>query len=213
MSEKKSQQEEDWNVLDDDILVKAHLQGDERAFQVLFKKYREMIGGLVFSIVKEESQVEDISQDVFLIIHRNLAKFRGQSALKTWIYRIAVNEALRFLNKSKRWVSLPDNDWERSRSHSTIVVFNQGESPERIMIDGERKVFVQEAIDALKPPHRVILTLFYLQDMDVKEISEILEIPEGSVKSRLFYARDALKKALKPLMGSVQLEAKGSHVL
>ena len=93
----------DWSTQDDNILVKAHLQGDKTAFEVLFKKYREMVARLVFSIVKEESQVEDTVQDVFVLLFRNLAKFRGQSALKTWIYRITVNEALRHINRAKRW--------------------------------------------------------------------------------------------------------------
>jgi len=213
MNEKQALEMQDWFSLDDDILVKAHLSGDERAFQVLFKKYREMVTRLVFSIQKSESLVEDTVQEVFLLIHRNLPKFRGQSALKTWIYRITVNEAIRHLNRSKRWVPLPEGESDPIPNTSSIVVINQGESPERIMIEGEQKSKVNEALKSLKDSHSVILTLFYLEDMNIKEISEILEIPEGSVKSRLFYAREALKNALEPVIDSINPELRESNAL
>ncbi len=213
MARVKSLDKADWSSLDDDILVKAHLKGDSRAFEVLFKKYREMVARLVFSVVKEESQVEDVVQDVFLLLHRNLAKFRGHSALKTWIYRITVNEALRNVTRSRRWVAMPEGDVDPSQLPSSIVVFNQGVSPERFMIDGERKAIIQEALGTLKSQHRIILNLYYLEDLSVQEIGEILEIPEGSVKSRLFYARESLRKALDPILGRIQPEMRGSHVL
>lgn len=203
----------DWSTLDDNILVKAHLKGDERAFQVLFKKYRTMVSRLVFSIVKEETHVEDIVQEVFLLAYRNLPKFRGQSALKTWIYRITVNEALRSLNRSRRWVPLSGKENEPGAVPSTIVFFNQGDSPERVLIEGEQKILIQEALGSLKAPHRVILILFYLEDMDVKEIARILDIPEGSVKSRLFYARESLKKTLQPLLGKIHTNTGETHVM
>jgi RNA polymerase sigma-70 factor (ECF subfamily) len=180
---------------------------------VLFEKYRNMVARLVFSILKDETQVEDSVQDVFLLLHRNLGKFRRQSALRTWIYRITVNEALRALNRAKRWVSMPEGDLEPNQIPSTIVVFNQGASPERVMVEGERRELIQRALETLKPQHRVVLTLYYLEDLNVQEISEVLDIPEGSVKSRLFYARESLKKALDPILGRINSEERGSHVL
>ena len=206
MAEAKNHSKTDWSSQDDNILVKAHLQGDGTAFQVLFKKYREMVARLVFSIVKEETQVDDTVQDVFVLLFRNLGKFRGQSALKTWIYRITVNEALRHVNRAKRWTALPDGDVEPSQIPSTIVVFNQGSSPERVMIDGEQREIIEKGLSTLKPQHRVILTLYYLEDLNVQEISNVLDIPEGSVKSRLFYARESLRKALEPILGRIQPE-------
>ena len=213
MARVKSLDHADWSSLDDDILVKAHLKGDARAFQVLFEKYRGMVARIVFSIVKEETRVEDTVQDVFLLLYRNLGKFRGQSALKTWIYRITVNEALRAVNRNKRWVALPEGDLEPSQVPSTIVVFNHGESPERVLVEGERRELIQRAMENLKQQHRVILTLYYLEDLSVQEIADVLEIPEGSVKSRLFYARDALKNALVPIMGRFETDERGTNVL
>lgn len=214
MASEKQREKTDWSNQDDTILVKAHLRGDKTAFEVLFKKYREMVGRLVFSILKDDSRVDDTVQDVFVLLFRNLSKFRGQSALKTWIYRITVNEALRQINRSKRWVQMPEGDVEPSQIPSAIVVFKHGASPERVLIEGEQRDIIQRGLSQLKPDHRVILTLYYLEDLSVQDLSSVLEIPEGSVKSRLFYARESLKKALGPIIGQMQSEDTGeSHVV
>ena len=214
MAETKRRDKTDWSSQDDNILVKAHLQGDKTAFEVLFKKYREMVSRLVFSIVKEESRVEDTVQDVFVLLFRNLSKFRGQSALKTWIYRITVNEALRQISRSKRWVQMPEGDVEPSQVPAAIVVFNHGTSPERVLIEGEQRELIQSGLRQLKADHRVILTLYYLEDLSVQELSKVLEIPEGSVKSRLYYARESLKNALAPILGRMDTEeTRDSHVV
>lgn len=204
----------DWSGLDDDILVKAFLSGDQTAFEVLFRKYRDMVGRLSYSIIKDDAAVDDIVQEVFLLAYRHLAKFRGQSAFKTWLYRITVNEAIRYSNKGKRWQPLPEFEVEPSQVPSTLVVMESGENPERILIDGQQKAMVHQALDTLKPQHRMILVLYYLEDQSVQEISEILKIPEGSVKSRLYYARDGLKEALAPILyGTDQRKPENSHVL
>jgi len=201
MARKKEQPEVDWFRLDDHILIKAHLKGDAVAFEVLFKKHREQVARLVYSIVKDEALTEDIVQDVFLLVYRNLPKFRGDAAFKTWVYRIAVNEAMRQMSKARRWSSLPQERAESLSLPPTILTFQEGDSPERVLIEGEQRHLIQEALDSLKANHRIILTLYYLEDLSVQEIAQVLDIPEGSVKSRLYYARDNLKKALEPLLG------------
>jgi RNA polymerase sigma-70 factor, ECF subfamily len=206
----------DWSSLDDDILIKAHLKGDPSAFEVLFKKYREQVARLVYSIAKNDGIVDDIVQEVFLLVYRHLAKFRQHAAFKTWLYRITVNEALRQLGRLKRWQPLPEGDLEPSRLPSSLVVFENGESPERVLIDGEQRRLVHRALDEIKPHHRTILVLYYLEDLSVQEIADVLEIPEGSVKSRLFYARDSLRKALDPILDRERMAGdarEGHHVL
>ncbi len=212
--ESKATEAVDWCSLDDDILIKAHLKGDPKAFEVLFKKYREQVARLVYSIVKHEALVQDIVQEVFLLVFRHLSKFRQHAAFKTWIYRITVNESLRQLERARRWQPLPDGDAERSKIPSTLVVFENGESPERVLIDGEQKALVHDALNSIRPHHRTILVLYYLEDLSVQEIAEVLEIPEGSVKSRLFYARDGLRKVLDPVLDrKPAADAKGVHAL
>ena len=212
--ESKSTEAVDWCSLDDDILIKAHLKGDPKAFEVLFKKYREQVARLVYSIVKHEALVQDIVQEVFLLVFRHLSKFRQHAAFKTWIYRITVNESLRQLERARRWQPLPDGDSERSKIPSTLIVVENGESPDRVLIDGEQKALVHDALNSIRPHHRTILVLYYLEDLSVQEIAEVLEIPEGSVKSRLFYARDGLRKVLDPVLDrKPAADAKGVHAL
>jgi len=204
----------DWQSLDDKVLVKAFLNGDARAFEVLFKKYKSHVARLVFSIIKSETLVDDIVQEVFLLVYRNLPKFRHESAFKTWLYRITVNETLRQAAKNRRWQPLPENDPEASSLTGTLVTYEGPESPERVLLQGERKERVQRALEKVKPNQKVILTLYYIEDMSVSEISEILQIPEGSVKSRLYYARDGLKKLLDPVFVAQEEEGeKEAHVL
>ncbi len=204
----------DWLGLDDDILIRTFLKGDETAFEVLFKKYRDQVARLVYSISKQESLVDDVVQEVFLLVYRHLPKFRQQAAFKTWIYRITFNETLRQLNKSKKWQPLPEGEMEPANVPSTLVIFESGDSPERVLIDGQKQAIVQNALKTIKPAHRAILILYYLEDLSVQEIGQILEIPEGSVKSRLYYARLNLKNALNPILGpDVPGEAMDTHVL
>lgn len=205
--------QQDWSTLDDHILIKAHLRGEATAFEVLFKKYRQMVSRLVYSVLKEESAVEDVVQEVFILIHRNLIKFRQDSALKTWIYRITVNEAVRHLNRRKRWQYMDEGQLENTVNTSTMVYLGPGESPERVLFESEQSQLVHRALDALKPNHRVILTLYYLEDLSVQEIASVLDIPEGSVKSRLYYARDGLKKVLDPILSGISHSDRGQHAI
>lgn len=214
MAKKETADKKDWYHLDDAILIKAHLKGNSEAFEVLFKKHSGNVAKLAYSIVKDASLVEDIVQDVFLLIHRYLPKFRGQASFKTWVYRITVNEAVRQANKAKRWVSIADRDIEEVVPPPTLMIFNHGPSPERVLLEGEQRRIVHDALVALKPHHRAILSLYYLEDLPIAQIAEILEIPEGSVKSRLFYARANLKKLLDPIVGGDRSEQdKASHGL
>ena len=203
----------DWQQLDDDILIKVFLQGDQSAFEVLFKKYQKQVARLVISIAKRESLVDDIVQEVFLLVYRHLHKFKGQSAFKTWIYRITVNETMRQLNKAKRWQPLPESGPDGLQSMPSLVVYDSGPTPERVLIDRQQKIVIREALSTLKPNHQVILTLYYLEDLPVQEIAQILDIPEGSVKSRLYYARDALKKALQSVLSTPERNLGGIHAL
>ena len=189
--------------MDDAHLIRGHLRGDTLAFEMLFRKYRDHVSHLVYSVLKDESLVDDIVQEVFISVYRNLHKFRGDAAFKTWLYRIVVNESLRQSGKARRYVPLPEGDEEASRVPTTLVVTEGKDNPERVMITGQKKAIIEEAMAALKPKHRLILTLYYLEDFSVGEIAETLEIPEGSVKSRLFYARDRLKTVLEPYISKL----------
>jgi RNA polymerase sigma-70 factor (ECF subfamily) len=198
--------------LDDHVLVKAHVSGDKSAFEVLFRKYRDVVHRLVFSIVRDETLAQDVVQEVFLLVYRHLHKFRQDSAFKTWVYRIGVNEAIRHLSRLKRWQPLSDMEIE-SASTTTLVVSTVGNSPERILMEKEQRERVGQAIAGMKAQQRLILNLYYLEELPVQEIAHILDIPEGSVKSRLFYAREDLKKVLEPIFHKDIAETRVRHVV
>ncbi|MDH4224123.1 MAG: sigma-70 family RNA polymerase sigma factor [Deltaproteobacteria bacterium] len=211
MSKNNPDQIQDWFALDDHILINAHLKGEAKAYEVLYKKHSPDISRLVYSIVKNNTLVEDIVQEVFLLVYRYLPRFRGQSSFKTWVYRIAVNEALRQMKRSRRWVTLPQEEMEALPLPPTLVGVKDGPTPERMVIEGEQKKMVRECMDQLPSAHRVILTLYYLEELPVHEIAEILDIPPGSVKSRLFYARKGLKDTLTPYLETRKPQGSANH--
>jgi len=197
--------------MDDGHLIQAHLRGDQLAFEMLFRKYREHVAKLVYSVLKDASLVDDIVQDVFISVYRHLPKFRGDSAFKTWLYRITVNESLRQISRRKRWQPMPENDQDGDTLPSTMVVYGSEDNPERVLIDGEQKKLIEKALDGLRPKHRMVLVLYYIEELTVGEIAEILEIPEGSVKSRLYYARMGLKDILEDTFSQKNGKASGKH--
>ena len=191
-----------WCSMDDEILIKAHLQGDKTAFEVLVKKHQEMVGRLAYSIMKTDQGVTDIVQEVFLSAFRGLNKFRGDAAFKTWLYKITVHETMRYLKKRKRWISFLDKESPPAHASEVAFIFVDSlrqNSPEYFVLDSQKKTLIQAAMSKLSDNHHIVLHLHYQEDLSVQEIAEILDIPVGSVKSRLHYARLHLKDLLSPL--------------
>ncbi len=204
----------DWYSMDDKILIKAHLQGDKTAFEVLVKKHQAAVGRLCYSIMKNDQGVPDVVQNVFLSVFRGLQKFRGDASFKTWLYKITVHETMRYLKKRKRWTSLIDKGVPLSNgSDVTFVVFDNNASPEHLVLNAQTKALIEEAMDKLSDNHRIVLHLHYQEDFSVQEIAEILDIPIGSVKSRLHYARIQLKELLVPFFESHSSEKGERHAL
>lgn len=186
----------------DEVLLKALWAGDDKAFQAFVEKYWQMVSRVALFIVKDSHHVEDLCQEIFLKAFQNIKKFRGDSALKSWLYRITINESLRFMRQNKPWGTKKELDSESSISN--ILVLGHEETPERILLHGEKRQQLYEALGTLKDHHKIILTLFYLEGVGIKDLADILNIPEGSVKSRLFYARESLKKAIQPVLQKVR---------
>lgn len=205
-----------WFAMDDDILIKAHLKGDKAAFEVLVKKHQESVGRLAYSIMKTDQGVADIVQEVFLAAFRGLSKFRGDAAFKTWLYKITVHETMRYLKKRKRWTSFLDKDVSTAQvADVTLVLFDDAnkDSPEHLVLDSQKKALIQEAMNKLSENHHIVLHLHYQEDLSVQEIAEILEIPLGSVKSRLHYARLQLKDLLSPFFEPSSSQKGEQHAL
>ncbi|HIV71530.1 MAG TPA: RNA polymerase sigma factor RpoE [Candidatus Aquabacterium excrementipullorum] len=189
----------------DAALVARVQQGDQRAFEMLVVKYRRRIERLVARMVRDVDLVEDIAQETFIRAYRALPQFRGESAFYTWLYRIAVNTAKKALMQLKRdplvsesaLASMGDDDDETSRVENELT---DGETPESVLASQQIARTVNEAIEALSDELRQAITLREIEGLSYEEISELMNCPIGTVRSRIFRAREAIAQRLKPLL-------------
>ncbi len=194
------------NIDADAPLVERVKRGDTRAFEMLVVKYQRRIERLIGRMVRDADLVQDIAQESFIRAYRALPKFRGESAFYTWLYRIAVNTAKKALMELKRdplifetALASRDDDDETSRVENELTT---GESPESIMASKQIAATVNEAIEALSVDLRQAITLREIEGLSYEEIAEIMNCPIGTVRSRIFRAREAIAQRLKPLLDS-----------
>jgi RNA polymerase sigma-70 factor (ECF subfamily) len=182
----------------DEILVEKCQNGDKQAFELLIKKYQRRIFHLIYRITQDPTVVEPIAQEVFLKAYRSITSFRGSSQFYTWLYRIAVNTSLSHIKKE----SVEENR-ERSLEHDLHASILQSESlktedPEELFI---RKEFLKHLLDSLRRLPEDLRTAVILREfsgLNYEEISEVMEIPLGTVRSRIFRARARLREMLEP---------------
>jgi RNA polymerase sigma factor (sigma-70 family) len=178
--------------MDSEFLVKKTLAGNKKAFESIIKRHQRLVSHIVFRMIHNPADQEDVCQDVFLKVYENLGGFKFESKLSTWIARIAYNTCLNYLEKKR--VPLFDDltPEERSLERAPGNSGNPAESVE----GKEISVLLRSEIDRMPVHYRTILTLYHLDQMSYKEIGETMELPEGSVKSYLFRARKLLKARL-----------------
>jgi RNA polymerase sigma-70 factor, ECF subfamily len=182
---------------DDMALVEGLRQGTEQAYEHLIVRYQQPVYNLVYRLMSDPSDSSDVVQEVFLKIFRNIGAFRGQSSLKTWIYRIAVNEA----HNHRRWFSRhrrQEVGLERDEHEHCYqdTLSDPGPSPFDLAADHEAHHLIEEALDRLNPAFRTVVILRDIEDLNYEEIAEILQINLGTVKSRIMRGREALKHVL-----------------
>ena len=198
------------NVDADALLVTRAKQGDQRAFEMLVVKYQRRIERLIGRMVRDVDLVQDIAQESFIRAYRALPQFRGDSAFYTWLYRIAINTAKKALVELKRdplvsegsFVSDDDGD-ETSRVENELT---DGETPEALLASKEIAAAVNAAIDALSEDLRQAITLREIEGLSYEEISDVMDCPIGTVRSRIFRAREAIAVRLRPLLDTRQGE-------
>ena len=188
----------------DALLVERVKLGDKRAFEMLVVKYQRRIERLIGRMVRDVDLVQDIAQESFIRAYRALPQFRGESAFYTWLYRITVNTAKKALMDMKRDPLVPeaalrsDEDGEEiSRAESELT---DGETPEALLASKEIAAAVNSAIDALSEELRQAITLREIEGLSYEEIAQAMNCPIGTVRSRIFRARDAIAQRLKPLL-------------
>ncbi|MBL0149830.1 MAG: RNA polymerase sigma factor RpoE [Ideonella sp.] len=193
----------------DALLVERAVSGDQKAFEMLVVKYQRRIERLVSRMVRDHELVQDIAQETFIRAYRALPQFRGDSAFYTWLYRIAVNTAKKALVDLKRdpvinesaLMSSGDEDDETSRVEREP---SDGATPEAMLATKEIAEAVNAAIEALSEDLRQAITLREIEGLSYEEISELMNCPIGTVRSRIFRAREAIALRLRPLLDTRQ---------
>jgi RNA polymerase sigma-70 factor, ECF subfamily len=173
-------------------LVKASINGDKKAFEEIVDKYRRMVARTIKGMLGDSVFAEDIGQEVFIKLYYSLPEFRGDSKLSTYIQKIAVNMTLNELKKRKRVFSMFSQKGDDEMNRLEIPDRDSGERTEAAEI-------VNKALMALDPDFRIIVTMRMLQGYSTKETAEILDLPAGTVLSRLFRAQEQLRIILKKL--------------
>jgi RNA polymerase sigma-70 factor (ECF subfamily) len=178
---------------DDGALIKRFNKGDPGAFQDLVERYKDLVHSVIRQTVPETSQAEDLAQEVFIRIYRGLEGFRGQSRLSSWIWRIAYRVCLSEIERVRRekgLVSLDDKEFiGNPKLHPDLV--DETDALDDLASRDQWDVLFRQ----LPPRHRMILVLYYYQNLSYLEIAEILDRPMGTVKSDLHRAKSALRKA------------------
>ncbi|HEY1075756.1 MAG TPA: RNA polymerase sigma factor RpoE [Fontimonas sp.] len=180
-------------------LVERAQAGDERAFELLVRKYQYKIIQLVSRLVGE-GEAPDVAQETFIRAWRALPGFRGQSAFYTWLYRIGINTAKNYLVSRSRRPADQDIDMADAELFGHTEHLSDIDTPEAELLTEEIRQCVTETIAGLPPDLRQAITLRELEGLSYEEIAEVMDCPIGTVRSRIFRAREAIDLALKPLL-------------
>ena len=197
----------DEKVIDSDaMLVERTVAGDQKAFELLVIKYQRRIQRLIGRMVRDVDLVEDIAQETFIRAYRALAQFRGEAQFYTWLYRIAVNTAKKALMDLKRNPTISENSFKSGQSDEsdeTSPLENElisSETPDAVLASKEIAQIINVALEALPEELRQAITLREIEGLSYDEIAEIMSCPIGTVRSRIFRAREAISQKVKPLL-------------
>lgn len=184
----------------DEELVKRVQRGEKAAFDILVRKYEHKIANVISRYVRDSSEVLDVSQEAFIKAYRALPNFRGDSAFYTWLYRIAINTAKNFLVASNRRPPAGDIDAQEAEQFDGAAGLKEYATPEHMLLKSELEITIQAAIDELPDDLRTAIVLRELEGLSYEEIATAMECPIGTVRSRIFRARDAIDTRIRPLL-------------
>ncbi|WP_049723766.1 RNA polymerase sigma factor RpoE [Gilvimarinus polysaccharolyticus] len=184
----------------DQQLVERVQKGDKRAFDLLVVKYQHKIFSIIGRYVRDHAEVQDVAQDAFIKAYRALGNFRGDSAFYTWLYRIAINTAKNHLVSRSRRPPSSDVEVDDAEYYSGSDLLKDSDTPESNLLCDEIKAAVDEAISALPEDLRSAVTLREMEGLSYEDIAAIMDCPVGTVRSRIFRAREAIDKRIAPLL-------------
>ena len=184
----------------DQELVRRVQAGDQTAFNLLVLKYQHRVLKLVGRFVNDAAEAEDVAQEAFIKAYRALASFRGDSAFYTWLYRIAINTAKNALVSQRRRPVDFNLDLQDPDQYERQARLKEADTPEGVLLTEEIRAVVEEAMEQLPEDLRTAIVLRELEGLSYEEIAEAMDCPVGTVRSRIFRAREAIDKKLKPLL-------------
>lgn len=184
----------------DSELVKRVQQGDKKAFDILVQKYQQKLVNLISRFVSDHAECHDVAQEAFIKAYRAIGNFRGDSQFYTWLYRIAANTAKNHLASRSRKSPAYSVDVEDAEHYSGESGLKDYTNPENLLLTDEIKQTVFKAIEALPDDLKSAITLREIEGLSYEEIAEVMDCPIGTVRSRIFRARDAIDKELRPLL-------------
>lgn len=184
----------------DKELVERVKNGDKKAFDLLVLKYQQKVANIVSRFIRDKNEVFDVSQEAFIKAYRAIPNFRGDSAFYTWLYRIATNTAKNHLAAKSRRPPTDDVEAETAEQLDSGARLKEYATPEHLLLEDEIARAIRQAVNDLPEDLRTAITLRELEGLSYDEIAEAMDCPIGTVRSRIFRARDAIDNKIKPLL-------------
>ncbi len=186
--------------LTDQALIERVQNGDKQAFNLLVIKYQNKVCNLISRYINNSGDVPDVAQEAFIKAYRALPRFRGDSAFYTWLYRIAVNTAKNYVVAQGRRPPANDIDAEDAENYDNGGSLKEISNPENLMLSEQLKQAVFTTIESLPDDLKMAITLREIEGLSYEEIAEVMDCPVGTVRSRIFRAREAVEKSIRPLI-------------
>lgn len=191
---------EDKKRLEDRKLIEKALKGEQKAFETLLNKYRNLVFSIMFKMIRNAQEAEDLTQEAFMKAFSSLATFNDEFAFSTWLMKIASNNCIDFLRKRKLRTYSIHEPVQYKDEKIEIDIPDYDPTPEKTLLQSERSRMIEETIQALPERYRYVIILRHKEEKSYEEIAEIMNLPLGTVKAQIFRAREILNKNLKEVL-------------